>query len=81
MTRRTHYLHGVTVRGSVVNRVNRSAFDAVAIDTRRLRNTNLDIAHVLDRVSGVKLRQDGGVGSQASINLNGFTGKHVRLLY
>ena len=79
MTRRTHYLHGVTVRGSVVNRVNRSAFDAVAIDTRRLRNTNLDIAHVLDRVSGVKLRQDGGVGSQASINLNGFTGKHVRL--
>ena len=71
-TSRTHYLHGVMVKGSVVNRVNQSAYNAVAIDTRLLRNTNLDI-------SGVKLRQDGGVGSQASINLNGFTGKRIRL--
>ena len=47
--------------------------------TRQLRNTNLDLAHVLDRVSGVKVREDGGLGSGTSINLNGFTGKHVKL--
>ena len=42
-------------------------------------NTNLDLAHVLDRVPGVKVREDGGLGSGTSINLNGFTGKHVKL--
>lgn len=76
---KTHYIHEVKVKGSYVNRVNSSAYNAVAVDTRRLRNTNLDLGHVLDRVSGVKLREDGGVGSQASINLNGFTGNRVRL--
>ena len=78
-SKKTHYLHEVKVKGSIVNRVNRSAYNAVAVDTRRLRNTNLDIAHVLDRVSGVKVRENGGVGSSASINLNGFTGNRVRL--
>lgn len=78
-SKKTHYLHEVHVKGSIVNRVNRSPFNAVAVDTRRLRNTNLDIGHVLDRVSGVKLREDGGVGSQATINLNGFSGNRVRL--
>ncbi|ETD17728.1 MULTISPECIES: TonB-dependent receptor plug domain-containing protein [Prevotellaceae] len=73
------YIQEVVVQGSQVNRINSSAFNAVAVDLRRLRNTNLDIAHVLDRVSGVKVREDGGLGSAVNINLNGFTGKHVRL--
>lgn len=69
----------VVVRGSLVKRVNASAYNVVAVDTRQLRNTNLDLAHVLDRVSGVKVREDGGLGSAANINLNGFTGKHVKI--
>ncbi len=76
---KTQQLGEVVVRGNQVKRVNSSAFNVVAVDTRRLRNTNLDLAHVLDRVSGVKVREDGGVGSGVSVNLNGFTGKHVKL--
>ena len=77
--KQTQHLGEVVVRGNQVKRVNSSAFNVMAVDTRRLRNTNLDLAHVLDRISGVKVREDGGLGSGASINLNGFTGKHVKL--
>ncbi len=77
--KKTHQLGEVVVRGNQVQRVNSSAYNVMAVDTRSLRNTNLDLAHVLDRVSGVKVREDGGLGSAANINLNGFTGKHVKL--
>ncbi|WP_346048516.1 TonB-dependent receptor [Ihuprevotella massiliensis] len=77
--KQTQHLDEVVVRGSQVKRVNSSAFNVLAVDTRRLRNTNFDLAHVLDRVPGVKVREEGGLGSGVSINLNGFTGKHVKL--
>lgn len=76
---KTQQIGEVIVRGNQVKRVNTSAYNVTAVDTRKLRNTNLDLAHVLDRVSGVKVREDGGLGSGVSINLNGFTGKHVKL--
>lgn len=74
-----HRLGEAVVHGSQVKRVNSSAFNVSAVDTRNLRNTNLDLVHVLDRISGVKVRENGGVGSATNINLNGFTGKHVKL--
>lgn len=76
---RSQELHAATVYGSSVRRINRSSFNAVAVDMTKLRNTNLDIAHALDRVSGVSVREEGGVGSAVSVNLNGFTGKRVRI--
>lgn len=75
----TKLISEVVVMGGGVRRVNNSAYNAVAVDASKLKNTTMDIAHVLDRVSGVKLREDGGLGSSAQINLNGFTGKHVKI--
>lgn len=72
-------LKEVVVTGNMVNRINKSAFNAVAIDTRKLFNTSLDLGHVLDKASGVKIREEGGVGSAMQINLNGFSGKHIKL--
>lgn len=63
---------------SPVQRINESAYNAIAIDAKVLRNTNMDVAQVLDRVTGIKIREDGGVGSSTQINLNGFTGRHVK---
>ena len=77
--KRTQHLGEVVVRGKYVDRVNKSAYNAVAIDTRKLRNTNLDMAHALDRVAGIKIREEGGVGSSVQLNLNGFTGQHVKV--
>ena len=45
--KQTQHLGEVVVRGNQVKRVNSSAFNVMAVDTRRLRNTNLDLAHVL----------------------------------
>lgn len=76
---RTQRIREVVVHGKYVDRVNKSAYNAVAIDTRKLRNTNLDLAHALDRVAGIKIREEGGVGSSVQLNLNGFTGQHVKV--
>jgi len=56
----------------------RQSYNITAIDATRLYNTTLDISHALDRVSGVRVREDGGVGSRISFSLNGFTGRQVR---
>ena len=76
---KTHQLQTVEVVGNSLRRVNNSALNAIAVDVNKLKNTTLDIAGILNKVSGVKIRQDGGVGSATSINLNGFTGKHVKV--
>jgi outer membrane receptor protein involved in Fe transport len=76
---KTHQLQNVEVVGSSLRRVNNSALNAIAVDVNKLKNTTLDLAGILNKVSGVKIRQDGGLGSSTSINLNGFTGKHVKI--
>lgn len=80
MSETTNVLEEVVVQGkSPLQRINQSPMNVQAVNTKELRNTNLDVARVLDKVSGVKIRQDGGLGSAAQINLNGFSGKHVRV--
>ncbi|REA58048.1 TonB-dependent receptor [Dyadobacter luteus] len=54
------------------------AFNVTAIDAKQLHNTTLDLSNVLDRVSGVRVRESGGVGSSFNFSLNGFTGKQVK---
>lgn len=78
-TAKEQRLAGAVVTGSSVKRIGRSAFNAVAVDMTKLRNTNMDIAHALDRVAGVSVREEGGVGSAVNVNLNGFTGKRVKI--
>lgn len=63
---------------SVVQEVNRQAFTVTAIDAKQLYNTTLDLAGALDRVSGVRVRESGGVGSNFNLSLNGFSGNHVK---
>ncbi|MFC6102009.1 TonB-dependent receptor [Olivibacter domesticus] len=58
--------------------VNRQAYNVTALDASKLHNTTLDLSHALDRVSGVRVRENGGVGSSFNFSLNGFTGKQVK---
>jgi outer membrane cobalamin receptor len=57
---------------------NRQAYNVTAIDAKKLHNTTLDLSHVLDKVSGIRVRESGGVGSSANLSLNGFTGRQVK---
>lgn len=63
---------------SEVQEVNRQAYNVVAVDARRLHNSTLDISHALDRVSGVRVREAGGLGSRMDFSLNGFSGRQVK---
>ena len=62
-----------------VGRVKRSAFNAVAMDTKALRNTTQNLSDVLTRMPGMKLRESGGVGSDMQLMLDGFSGKHIKV--
>lgn len=75
----TKELESVSVIGrSEAKEVNRQAYNVTAIDARKLQNSTLDLSHALDRVSGVRVRESGGVGSNMNFSLNGFTGRQVK---
>ena len=62
-----------------VGRVRRSAFNAVAVDTRALSNTTQNLSDALTKMPGMKLRESGGVGSDMQLLLDGFSGKHIKV--
>ncbi|MFV0467646.1 MAG: carboxypeptidase-like regulatory domain-containing protein, partial [Dysgonomonas sp.] len=72
-------LDEVTVNAeSPVKRINESAYNVVAIDAKALHNSTLDLAQAMAKISGVKIRESGGLGSDLQFSLNGFTGKHIK---
>ncbi|MEH0153507.1 TonB-dependent receptor [Limibacter armeniacum] len=73
-------LDEVTVAGkSIVEEVNESAYNVVAIDAGKLKNSSMDLSQAMEKVSGIRIRRSGGQGSRTSIMLNGFSGKHVKV--
>jgi len=75
----TKELDAVSVIGlTEVKETAKLAFNITAIDAKQLHNTTMDLSNVLDRVSGVRVRETGGVGSSFNFSLNGFTGKQVK---
>ncbi len=73
------HLEEITVVSSGVGRVNRSAFNAVAVDVKELQNTTKTISDALAKAPGLKLRESGGVGSDMQLLLDGFSGSHVKI--
>ena len=69
----------VSVVSGGVSRVKRSAYNAVAVDTRGMLNTTKTLGDALAKAPGLKLRESGGVGSDMNLMLDGFSGKHVKV--
>lgn len=59
-------------------RLREQAFTVTSIDVTSLQNQNLDVNAVLNRTTGIRIRQEGGMGSDFNFSLNGFTGNQVR---
>jgi outer membrane cobalamin receptor len=69
----------VTVLGrTATQEVKQQAYNVIAVDAKKLHNSTLDLSHALDRVSGVRVREAGGVGSRMDFSLNGFNGRQVK---
>jgi outer membrane cobalamin receptor len=72
-------LDEVQVKGkSKVQRVKEEAFNITAVDLKQLYNTSADLNQVLNRTTGVRVRETGGMGSAFNFSLNGFSGDQVK---
>lgn len=72
-------LKEVSVKASHADRINRSAYNAIAVDLKNKATLSKNLAEVLTTVPGVKLRETGGVGSDMQLSVDGFSGKHVKV--
>ncbi len=72
-------LDEVIVATSSVKAINKTAFNAVGIDTKSLQNTTQNLSDALRQAPGMKLREAGGVGSDMQLMMDGFSGKHVKV--
>lgn len=48
------------------------------LDVKGLRNTPVTLGDAINRMSGIRIRETGGLGSSNAIILNGFTGRSVK---
>ncbi|MTG98021.1 TonB-dependent receptor plug domain-containing protein [Myroides sp. BIT-d1] len=63
---------------SKVTSLKEEAFTVNAIDMKQLANSTMDLNQILNKTSGIKIRQQGGVGSDYNFSINGMSGKAVK---
>lgn len=69
----------VVVHGKTkTQEVKEQAFAVNAIETKQFANTTADLNQVLNRTAGVKVREEGGMGSDFNFSINGLSGKAVK---
>lgn len=79
MKEKTEDLESVTLLGkSTTALIRQQAYLVSAISAEALYNSTSDAQQMLDRVPGVRILEDGGLGSDTNFTLNGFSGDQVR---
>lgn len=69
----------VLVQGkSKVSQIKEQSYNVQAINTKKFYNSSVDAVGILDRLSSVRVLQNGGLGSDYSFSLNGFSGNQVK---
>ena len=64
-------LNEVAITGkSKVQRVREQAYNITAIDLKKIYNTSADLNQVLNKTTGVRIREYGGLGSAFNFSLN-----------
>ncbi|MBD8487967.1 TonB-dependent receptor [Echinicola sp. CAU 1574] len=73
-------LDGVVVVGqSVKSEIETQGFAVEVIETEKAALQSVQTNDLLNRTAGVRVRQNGGLGSRVEYNLNGMTGGSVRI--
>ncbi|MCR6637565.1 MAG: TonB-dependent receptor plug domain-containing protein [Sporocytophaga sp.] len=74
-----HSLDEVVVTGkSEATKIKESGFNVNVIQAKNFSNRTSDLNQVLATTTGVRIREDGGLGSGFNFSLNGFSGNQVR---
>src|SRR5690606_22523583 len=63
---------------SETRQINEQPYTVTAISVKELQNSSQDAKEVLNRVSGVRVLEEGGLGSNLNFSLNGFSGDQVK---
>ena len=75
-----HMLDEVVVTAKTDSRLEREeGFALSTVDTKKAMLSTLQTSELLNRTSGVKLRQSGGAGSDIQYNINGLSGNSIRI--
>ncbi|WP_170852541.1 TonB-dependent receptor plug domain-containing protein [Sphingobacterium wenxiniae] len=69
----------VSVTGkSETQQVREQTIRAVVVDTRAVSTQATTLTDLMNRSTGVRIRQNGGLGSRPEISINGFQGKAIK---
>ncbi len=80
MVEDTKMLEAVTITGkSEATKIREQAYAVEVVESREFKNLSTSANDILGRISGVNIRQSGGVGSDFSLSLNGISGNQVRV--
>jgi len=72
-------LSNVDIHGKTkTQEIKESGFAVNAIDTKKFANTTADLNQILNRSTGVRIREQGGLGSDFKFSINGLSGKQVK---
>lgn len=68
----------VVVGKTETQQLREQGFSVNAIDLKAFQGLNRDINQVLNTTTGVRIREEGGLGSNFNFSLNGFSGNQVK---
>lgn len=72
-------LEAVNVYGkSKTQQVREGAYTVSALNVKSLINTNQNLSAIVNRTTGVKVREEGGMGSDFNLSINGMSGNSIR---
>ncbi len=76
----TTELNAVQILGkSQAREIKEQSFAVEVVDSKNFKNLSTNANDILGKISGVNIRQSGGLGSQFSVSLNGLSGNQLRL--
>lgn len=79
LTKDTTLLEAIQItRKSEEAEVNRGIIRAVEVDAKSQVVRPASLSDLMNRTTGVRVRQSGGLGGETSVNLNGFQGPAIR---
>ncbi|MDO4224779.1 MAG: TonB-dependent receptor plug domain-containing protein [Bergeyella zoohelcum] len=64
---------------SIKNQLEKEGFAVNVVETKEMAMRNVQTTELLDRTAGLRLRQDGGLGSRINFNINGMTGNAIKV--
>ena len=68
----------VVIGKSTTEHLKEGEFSANSIDAKQYMNGTADVNQVLNRSTGVRIRENGGLGSDFNFSLNGLSGRSIK---